>query len=84
MMKTNHSNRKHAGAGRFLLGVFMGTLTVAATLCWKATKLVFGAMTVESAESPPIIGSRMEAWEAFDAGKIGAAEMSYYDEVYGD
>ncbi len=32
----------------------------------------------------PSIYSYEEAWDALDKGQIGAAEMSYYDEVYGD
>lgn len=43
-----------------------------------------GAVADDGESPPTLIASQAEAWEAFDKGQIGAAEMSYYDEIYGD
>lgn len=53
---------------------------------WLLQMLREGAAADAGAEEnpPTLIASQAEAWEAFDKGQIGAAEMSYYDEIYGD
>ena len=67
--------------GRLLWRVLMILGPVVGYSLWQMIK---ARVTHDPDEEPTtLIASRAEAWEAFDKGQIGAADMAYYDEIYG-
>lgn len=74
---------------RLLWRVLMVLVTVIGAAVWGMVKHFLGSHEASSSfdngdSNSPVIGSRSEAWDAFDNGQIGAAEMAYYEDVYAD
>lgn len=85
MNKLDYIKRLGLQGSRLGWRVFMILLPVVGYSLIEAMKGIFEASSSQDANSSnQVIGSRLEAWEAFDQGKIDAAEMAYYEEVYGD
>lgn len=66
--------------GKLLARVLMILLPVAGAALGKM--LGATAQAGDYANEHPEIQSQEEAWLAFSEGKIGAAEMAYYEEVF--
>lgn len=84
MVDLNYLKRLGLHGGRLGWRVLVLMMPVIAYSFFNLLKSVFASQADSDTENVPSIGSHLEAWEAFDQGKIGAAEMSYYDEVYGE
>ena len=80
MFNLNYLKRLTLHGSRLVWRVGLIIVPVIGYSLWEAIK---GSLS-HSTNEKPIIGSYMEAWEAFDRGQIGAAEMAYYREVYED
>lgn len=67
-------------SGKLLGRVFLILVPVAGYSLWR----VFGEAAAAHADvaenGPPNILTELDAWDAFTRGKIGAAEMSYYEQ----
>lgn len=84
-MKAIHFIRRLVIHGsRLLWRVGAILLPVIGVALWEMVSRALQAHADSSEREEIVAFSRTEAWEAFDAGKISAVEMSYYDEVYGD
>jgi hypothetical protein len=68
--------------GRLAWRVLMILASVTAYSLWEMIK--HPPVALNQDDEHPVIGSHLEAVDAFHEGKIGAAEMAYYDSVYGD
>lgn len=80
-------------SGKLAWRVGVLAMTIAALLAAKLVRLLIGSgihvNQVNERDSiafidPDTLMTEQEAWVAFDRGQIGAAEMNYYSDPYGD
>ena len=83
MNHVDYLKRLGLQGGRLVWRVLMILGPVVGAALWQVVRAGASAYA-EQEERNPIISSRLEAVDALNEGKIGAAEMAYYEEVYGD
>mgnify|MGYP003617137626 CR=1 FL=1 len=83
MLTFDYLKRLGLHGSRLLWRVFMILVPVIGYSFWQAFKETFSSSRQPSNDYP-VIRSELDAWRAFREGKIGAAEMEYYEEIYGD
>ena len=84
MFNLNYLKRLTLHGSRLVWRVGLILLPVIGHSLWEALKSSLSNSSNDNDHPNVVIGSYMEAWEAFDRGQIGAAEMAYYREVYED